>query len=328
MRIIFCAGKGGVGKTSISAATGLTAAQRGAKTLVMSLDPAHSLSDSFDLDKELMDRNKGIPLQIDDNLWIQEVDIQFEIERNWKEIYYYINLIFNVTGLDNVISEELAIIPGMEELSSLLYINQYVRNNEFDAVILDCAPTGESIRFLSIPTGLDWYMRKIFKIDRQLTKIARPLAKTIYSLPLPEDNYFDAVKSLYEKLQGIEHIITDPQITTVRLVTNPEKIVIKETQRAYMYFSLFGLTLDGIVVNRILPEGLTGEYLQNWRKIHDSYVESIREIFNPLPLFHVPLFSQEVLGKKDLFKLGQILYGESDPLSIFYHDKVYTIEKN
>ena len=237
MRIILCAGKGGVGKTSISAATGLVAAQRGIKTLVMSLDPAHSLSDSFDLDRELMDRNKGIPLQIDNNLWIQEVDIQYEIERNWKEIYYYITLLFNITGMDNVVSEELAIIPGMEELSSLLYINQYIRyinqyirDNEFDAIILDCAPTGESIRFLSIPTGLDWYMRKIFKIDRQLTKIARPLAKTIYSFPLPEDNYFDTVQSLHQKLQGIEKVLTDPLVTTVRLVTNPEKIVIKETR--------------------------------------------------------------------------------------------------
>lgn len=327
MRIILFAGKGGVGKTSISSATGMITSKQGAKTLVMSLDPAHSLSDSFDLDRELMDRNKGEPLKIDENLWIQEVDIQFEIERHWKEIYYYMTTLFHLTGMDNVVSEELAIIPGMEELSSLLYINQYVRNNAFDVIILDCAPTGESIRFLSMPTALDWYMRKVFKIDRQLTKIARPVAKTLYSIPLPEDSYFNTIKSLHEKLMGIDKILSDPKVTSVRLVTNPEKIVIKETQRAYMFFCLYGLCLDGIIVNRILPEGLSGDYLGEWRYIQETYIRRIKDIFNPLPLFQVPLFSKEVLGKKDLLNLGEILYRNENPLKIFYSDKIYQIEK-
>ena len=326
-RIILFAGKGGVGKTSISSATGINSSRRGFRTLVMSLDAAHSLSDSFDLNKELMDRNKGIPLKVDENLWIQEVDIQQEIERHWKDIYSYVTDLFHMTGLDDLVSEELAILPGMEEISSLLYINQYIREREFDTIILDCAPTGESIRFLSIPTALDWYMRKVFKIEKQVTKIARPVAKKIYSVPLPGESYFDSIQSLHDKLKGIDKVLTDPHITTVRLITNPEKIVIKETQRAYMYFCLYGLHVDGIIINRIVPENFFEDYLGEWKKIQETYVTAIKEIFSPLPVFHVPLFSKEIVGKEDLSRLADVLYGGKNPLDIFYLEKVYTIEK-
>lgn len=326
-RIILFAGKGGVGKTSISSATGLTTSRRGLKTLVMSLDPAHSLSDSFDLDRDLMDRNRGIPLKVDENLWIQEIDIQYEIERYWKEIYTYFTAILRTTGLENMVAEEVAIIPGMEEVSSLLYINQYVKKNEFDTIILDCAPTGESIRFLSMPTALEWYMRKVFKIERQVAKIARPIAKRIYSFPLPENKYFDAIQSLYEKLQGIDKVLNNPCITTVRLITNPEKIVIKETQRTYMYFCLYGLCVDGVIINRVLPEVLSGDYWGEWRKIQESYLHKIKEIFYPLPLFQVPLFSKEVVGKEDLLRLADAIYGETNPLKVFYSERAYRIKK-
>lgn len=327
MRIILFAGKGGVGKTTISSATGIIAARRGLRTLVMSLDPAHSLSDSFDLDTDLMDKNKGVPLKVDDHLWIQELDIQLEIQRHWREIYSYVTQLFNMAGLDDVVAEELAIIPGMEELSSLLYINQYIRKNKFDMIILDCAPTGESIRFLSIPTALEWYMRKVFKIEKQVVKIARPVARTLYSIPLPDDGYFDSIQSLYEKLRGIDGVLSDPKITTVRLITNPEKIVIKETQRAYMYFCLYGLCVDGVIVNRVWPEGLSKGYWGEWINIQESYVQRIREIFSPLPLFQVPLFPKEIVGKEDLQRLSKALYGEADPLKVFFSEKVYSIEK-
>ncbi len=326
-RIILFTGKGGVGKTSIASATGIVTAKKGVKTLVMSVDSAHSLTDSFDLDKELMDRNKGMPLKVDDNLFIQEVDIQHEIERHWKEIYTYVTALLNMTGLEDVVAEELAIIPGMEELSSLLYINQYLKRKEFDVILLDCAPTGESIRFLGMPTALEWYMRKIFKIEKQLTKIARPVAKTIYSIPLPENKYFDTIQTIYEKLRGIEKVLNDPKITTVRLVTNPEKIVIKETQRAYMYFCLYGLCVDGVIINRILPEKLSGEYWSEWKNIQESYLQRIKEIFSPLPLFKIPLFSKEVVGREDLLTLAETLYGDKDPLKVFYSKRVYRIDK-
>ena len=326
-RIILFAGKGGVGKTSISTATGLATSKKGFKTLIMSLDPAHSLSDSFDLDVDLLDRHRGVSLKVDENLWIQELDIQYEIERNWKAIYGYLSGLLNMSGLEDVVAEELAIIPGMEELSCLLYINQYVKKGKFDTIILDCAPTGESIRFLGMPTALEWYMRKIFKMERQIVNLARPVAKAIYSVNLPGSEYFDEIQSLYEKLQGVDKILSNPEITTVRIIMNPEKIVIKEAQRAYMYFCLYGLCVDGIIINKIIPEELSGDYWGEWAKIQKKYIKMIKEIFSPLPLFHIPLFSKEVVGKEDIMRLSDALYGENDPLKIYYSEKVYKFAK-
>ncbi len=223
LRIIFFAGKGGVGKTSVAAATGIKAAESGRKTLIMSLDIAHSLIDIFDLGRDLLDQNRGKPIKVRDNLWIQELDIQEEIQKNWGAIHQYLSLLLNTTGLDEILAEELAILPGMEEVSLLLYINRYVQQKKFEVIILDCAPTGESLRFISIPTTLEWYMSKIFKMEKTLVKLARPLAKRIYNVPLPGEDYFDALEKLFERLKGVDRILTDPLCTTVRLVTNPEK---------------------------------------------------------------------------------------------------------
>ena len=208
MRIIFFAGKGGVGKTSAAAATGVRVAEMGHRTVIMSLDVAHSLSDIFDLEKGLMDQNKGIPIKVHDNLWIQELDIQEEIEKNWGEIHKYFSALFKTTGLDEILAEELAILPGMEEVSLLLYINRYIREEEFDVILLDCAPTGESIRFISIPTTLDWYIKKIFKMEKTLAKIVGPVAKRIYNVPIPGDEYFDAIEHLFDRLRGIDQIMS------------------------------------------------------------------------------------------------------------------------
>ena len=239
MRIIFFAGKGGVGKTSVAAATGIKTAEAGHRTVVMSLDVAHSLSDIFDLNKSLIDQDRGSLTKIRKNLWIQELDIQEEIEKNWGDINKYLSTLLNTTGLDEILAEELAILPGMEEVSLLLHINRYVRTKKFDVILLDCAPTGESLRFISIPTTLDWYMKKIFKVEKTIARYVRPLAKRLSDVPLPGEDYFDAIEFLFERLRGVDEILVDPEITTVRLITNPEKIVLKETQRAFMYFSLY-----------------------------------------------------------------------------------------
>ncbi len=190
VRIILCAGKGGVRNSTEAAATGIKTAQMGHRTVVMSLDVAHSLADIFDLDRDLLDQNKGQPVEINPNLWIQELDIQEEIQRYWGDIHAYLASLFNTAGLDDVLAEELAVLPGMEEISLLLYINKYVRNREFDVILLDCAPTGESLRFISIPTTLEWYMKKIFKVERKFAKYLRPVGKRITDVPLPGDDYF------------------------------------------------------------------------------------------------------------------------------------------
>ena len=327
MRIIFFAGKGGVGKTSVAAATGIKAAESGRKTLIMSLDVAHSLIDIFDLGRHLLDQNRGKPIKVRDNLWIQELDIQEEIQKNWGAIHQYLSLLLNTTGLDEILAEELAILPGMEEVSLLLYINHYVQRKKFEVIILDCAPTGESLRFISIPTTLEWYMAKIFKMEKTLARLARPIAKRIYNVPLPGEDYFDALEKLFERLRGVDQILTDPHLTTVRLVTNPEKIVLKETQRAYMYFSLYRMLIDGIIMNRIYPESLQDDYFADWKKNQEIYRQKAEEYFSPLPIFNVPLFRGEILGYDALKQFGNQLYAGRDPLDRFYADEPYRLSK-
>jgi arsenite-transporting ATPase len=327
MRIIFFAGKGGVGKTSAAAATGVRVAEMGYRTVIMSLDIAHSLSDIFDLEKGLMDQNKGIPIKVRDNLWIQELDIQEEIEKNWGEIHKYFSALFKTTGLDEILSEELAILPGMEEVSLLLYINRYIREEEFDVILLDCAPTGESIRFISIPTTLDWYIKKIFKMEKTLAKIVGPVAKRVYNLPVPGDEYFDAIEHLFDRLKGIDRIMSDPQITSVRLVANPEKIVLKETQRAFMYFCLYRMNIDAIIMNRVLPPKIKDSYFQTWRENQKHYMELAEEYFDPIPILNVNLFRNEILGYERLRPLAQQIYGQRNPLEKFYIGQPYDLTK-
>ena len=280
MRIIFFAGKGGVGKTSVAAATGIRTADMGRRTVIMSLDIAHSLSDVFDLKRDLLDHNRGEPLKVAENLWIQELDIVEEIERNWGDIHKYLSTLLATTGLDEILAEELAILPGMEEISLLLYINRYVRDKKFEVIILDCAPTGESLRFISIPTTLEWYMKKIFKMERTIAKYVRPVASRVYDVPLRGDDYFAALENLFDRLKGVDEILVDPQITTVRLVTNPEMIVLKETQRAFMYFCLYKMNIDAIIMNRILPEGVHDTYFEGWIETQKEYMAKAREYFS------------------------------------------------
>jgi arsenite-transporting ATPase len=327
LRIIFFAGKGGVGKTSVAAATGIKCAQMGRKTVVMSLDVAHSLADIFDLDGGLLDQNKGQPIAVCDNLWIQELDIQEEIQRYWGDIYKYISGLLNRTGIDEVLAEELAVFPGMEEVSLLLYINKYVREKEYDVILLDCAPTGESLRFISIPTTLDWYMKKIFKWERTVAKYVRPVAKRLTDIPLPGDDYFQAIQDLFEKLKGVDQVLVDPEITTVRLVTNPEKVVLKETQRAFMYFCLYKMSIDAIIMNRILPETVTDSYFSNWLKGQQRNVAQAAEFFNPVPIFPVHLFSGEIIGYDHLRDLADQIYSDRDPLERFYKEEPYQLIK-
>ena len=327
MRIVLFAGKGGVGKTSIAAASGVACAQKGLKTLIMSLDAAHSLVDSFDLDKTLMDKNKGKPIRVARNLSIQEVDVQEEIKKNWGEVHKYISSLLNISGIDEVLAEELAILPGMEEVSSLLHINRYVAQKRYEVILLDCAPTGESIRFISIPTSLEWYMKKLFDVERRIVKIARPITKRLYDVPLPEDEYFATIQRLFDRLEGIDRILSDPNITTVRLITNPEKIILKETQRAYMYFCLYKMCVDAVIINRILPEAVDDGYFARWKETQGRYIKKTEHLFSPIPILKVPMLSDQVLGMAELSKLAKEVYGSLNPEQILYADTPYTFRK-
>jgi len=323
MRILLYAGKGGVGKTSVAGATGIVTSLRGLKTLVLSLDPAHSLSDAFDLDRSLMDKNMGRPIPIADKLWIQELDVHEEISKHWGEVHRYISVLLNASGIEDILADELAVLPGMEEIAALLYVNQYARENTYDLIILDCAPTAESIRFISLPKTLEWYMRKVFRLERRIMQYMRPMAKRFSDIPLPEDNYFDAIETLFKRLQGVDSLLTDPKITSARLVTNLEKMVLRETQRAFMFFSLHQLSIDAVILNRVFGESGDLALPQLWYDSQQEYLKLARTYFHPLPLLEVPYFQREVLGYERLLELGSQLYGERNPADVFYMQRPY-----
>jgi arsenite-transporting ATPase len=329
MRILLFSGKGGVGKTSIAAATGLQLARLGYRTLVMSVDPAHSLADSFDLETDLFHGRTGDPFAISDRLAIHEVNIQQEIKRHWREISSYVISVLRTTGIDDVEAEELAILPGMEELSAMMYVNQFRRDGVYDAIVLDCAPTAESMRFVSMPTTLEWYMKHIFPFQRGLLKAVRPIANRVSPVELPTDNYFVNIQQLFGRLEGIGELLEDPSTTSVRLVTNPEKMVLRETQRAFVYFSLHGLTVDGIVVNRVLPAAVTDDWFRDWRASQARILEEIEQYFAPVAVKRVPLFTREVLGRERLEELARSLYAErEDPAAVIRTEAPYSFAVN
>jgi arsenite-transporting ATPase len=326
--MLLFSGKGGVGKTSVAAATGLKLAELNYRTLVMSIDPAHSLGDAFDLDTDLFHRQTSDPLQINDGLSIQELNIQKEVKRHWQEISSYVSSVLRTTGISGVEAEELAIFPGMEELSAMMYINQYRREQRYEVIVLDAAPTAESMRFVSMPTTLDWYMKHIFPFQRNLMKAVRPIANRVAPFELPPDAYFGNIRNLFDKLDGVDEIMEDPCITSVRLVTNPEKMVLRETQRAFVYFSLHGLTVDAVVVNRLLPAEVTDAWFNEWHASQGRVVQEIDEYFAPVPVKKVPLFAREVLGRQRLEELARVLYPEGeDPAAVTRTEKPYTFEK-
>src|SRR5262252_4748119 len=328
MRILMFTGKGGVGKTSLAAATGVKLAALNYRTLVMSIDPAHSLGDSFDLETDLFHLRTSDPLQVGDRLWIQELNIQKEIKRHWQEISSYVTSVLRTTGISGVEAEELAILPGMEELSAMMYINQYRREERYDVVVLDAAPTAESMRFISMPTTLDWYMKHIFPFQRNVLKAVRPIANKVAPFELPTDKYFVNIRDLFEKLEGVDEILEDPGITSVRLVTNPEKMVLRETQRAFVYFSLHGLTVDTVIVNRVLPANISDTWFNEWHSSQESVMRELEEYFAPVPVRRVPLFSHEVLGQQRLEDVAKVLYSENeDPAAVTRTEKPYTFEK-
>lgn len=328
MRILLFSGKGGVGKTSLAAATGLRLAEKGYRTLVMSVDPAHSLGDSFNIGGDLFHKATSDPLLITERLEIQEVNIQREVKRHWQEIATYVTSVIKTTGITGVEADELAIIPGMEELSAMMYVNSYNRQNKYDVIVLDCAPTAESLRFVSMPTTLGWYMKHVFPTQRKLLKAFRPIANKLSPVDLPSDSYFGNILDLFTRIEGFDELLEDPKISSVRLVTNPERMVLRETQRAYVYFSLYGLAVDRIFVNRVIPAELHDEYFGGWRAAQTEVLKEIDSYFEPVPVTRIPLFPQEVLGVDRLKQVAEVLYpGDEDPAAVTRTNRPYTFEK-
>jgi arsenite-transporting ATPase len=294
----------------------------------MSVDPAHSLADAFDLTTELFHGKTGDPYGIDPSLDIHEVNIQKEIKRHWREISSYVVSVLRTAGISDVEAEELAILPGMEELSAMMWVNQFRREGRYDVIVLDCAPTAESMRFVSMPTTLEWYMKHIFPFQRGIVKAVRPIANRVSPVELPTDKYFANIQDLFGKLNGVAELLEDPRVTSVRLVTNPERMVLRETQRAYVYFTLHGLTVDSVIVNRVLPDSVTDVWFEEWRQSQARVLEEIEAYFAPAPVKRAPLFIHEVLGRERLEELASALYAPGeDPAAVISTEAPYAFSK-
>jgi len=321
MRVILYTGKGGVGKTSVAAASALRSAELGNRTLIMSTDPAHSLGDSFDL--ELGPQ----PVKVAPNLWAHEVSALHEMERHWQKLHDYAASVFATQGLDEVMAEEVATPPGMDEIASLMWIRHHAEKSDYDVLIVDCAPTGETLQLLTFPDAAKWWLDKIYPWERRAMKVARPMLQKIIDVPLPSDDVYVSLRELLVDLEGMKNLLTDSSVTSVRIVLNLEKMVVKEAKRAYTYLSLFGYQTDAVIVNRILPEGLKDDFFRGWQKIHSKYQIEVENSFAPLPILTVPLFDAEVVGVKMLGRMADAIYRDTDPTQRLYVGNPQRIEK-
>lgn len=321
MRIILYTGKGGVGKTTVAAATALRCAAQGHRTLVISTDPAHSLADA--LDQPLGPE----PTSIRKNLWGQEVNVLEEIRTNWGVIAQYLTALFASRGVDEVVAEEMAILPGTDELCGLLQIRRHAAEGRLDCLIVDCAPTGETLRLLSFPDVARWYMEKLFPWERRLMKTVRPAIQPLVDIPLPRDQVFAGIERLFHGVEEVKRLLADPRRSTVRLVLNPEKMVIKESRRALTYLNLYGYTVDAVVNNRVFSEGADDRLLGHWRIIHERYGAEIRQSFAPLPVWDVPMFDREVVGIPMLSRMAEVLFADRDPMRVYAAGPVQTVRQ-
>ncbi len=320
MRIILYTGKGGVGKTSVAAATALSSAKQGLKTLVVSTDPAHSLGDSFDI------KLSYEPVEIRTNLWAQEIDTIHEIEEGWGKVQKYLTDLFTAKAVKDITTQELTVFPGMEDLLSLLKILRYYKEGRFDIIIIDCAPTGETLALLSFPEMLRWWMEKLFPIKKKAIKIVGPIVEPILGIPMPSSQVMNEIDKMYYDLDEMKKIFSDRTITSIRIVVNPEKMVIKEAQRSFTYLNIYDFNVDAIVVNKVIPENVTDDYFKVWKDIQKKYKTDIMESFSPIPIYYAPLFETEVVGFKMLDRMAEEVFEKENPVEIKYTGRAQRID--
>ncbi len=314
-RTILYTGKGGVGKTSVAAATARRCASRGLRTVVLSTDPAHSLRDS--LQTEL----GGEPTRCGDNLWGQEVQAQEEMERHWEAVQDWMGELLVERGVDRIAADELTVPPGMDELFSLLQIKRHHEAAEYDVIVVDCAPTGETLRLLSFPDVAGWWLEKVLPLERRLIAAARPFARGMLDIPLPGDAVFDDVQRLVRNLVAMNGILRDRRTTSIRLVMTPDRMVIKESMRTFTYLNLYGYLTDAVVVNRVFPKDVASGYFAGWLEVQTKQMELVRSAFAPVPILSVPYFQEEVIGSEMLDRLADATFGEVHPQAIL-HDEL------
>ncbi len=309
MRIVLVTGKGGVGKTTVAAATAMQAAGAGYRTLVASTDPAHSLSDAFAI--PLGER----PTEVAAGLAGQQIDAQQELERHWGEIRDQLMAVLDWGGVGGVEAEEFLVFPGMDELFALLEVKDQARSGDFEVIVVDCAPTAETLRLLSLPEVLSWYFDRILPTERRLMRAARPVLTRVTNLPVPRDEVFQAAEGIFLGVEEVRALLSDPAVTSARLVVNPEKLVIDEARRTYTYLGLFGYGVDSVVVNRVLPAEVEDPYFSRWHEIQRQHLREIERSFADVPILPLRLFDEEMVGVARLRRLGGELYGDGDPVA-------------
>jgi arsenite-transporting ATPase len=320
-RIVLYSGKGGVGKTSLSAATAIRAAKLGHRTLVVSTDSAHSLADALDL------KVGAEPTPIVERLDAVEIDVNQELASHWGTIHEYLTRFMTFRGIDETVAEEIAILPGMEELFSLVRVKAWAESGRWDFVVIDCAPTGDTVRMLAVPEVLGFYFSRILPLQRTVVRTVRPVAQRMTDMPIPSDDVFAAVKRVYDEMVGMGPLLQDPKRSSIRIVLNPERMVINESQRLYTYLSLFGFSVDAVIANRVLPEEARSAYFDRWFAIQAGHLATARAGFDPLPFFEAPLFDREMVGTEMLDEFGRRVFGKSDPSAVLHRDKPVEVKK-
>jgi arsenite/tail-anchored protein-transporting ATPase len=311
MRVLLFTGKGGVGKTTVAAATALRAAAAGQRVLICSTDPAHSLADALAV--PLGDEPAEIAGFADGGrLAAQQLDARSRLEESWAAIRDYVATVLDWAGAGMVEAEELAVVPGLDELFALADIKQHATSAEHDVVIVDCGPTAETVRLLSLPDVIGWYMERVFPAQRTVTRAVKPLLTRVVSMPVAGDDVFAAARRFYDRLDGVRAVLTDPDVSSVRLVVNPERLVVAEARRTFTYLGLFGYHVDAVVANRLLPAELTDPWFAHWRESQREQLAEIETSFSPVPVLPLTLAAREPVGIAPLLELAGALYGDRD----------------
>ena len=311
MRIVLVTGKGGVGKTTVAAATAIASADAGHRTLVSSTDPAHSLADVLEV--SLGDD----PVAVTRGLQAQQIDTQEQLDRYWGSIRDQLMDLFDWGGVSGIEAEEFLVFPGMDELFALLEVNRHARSGDYDVVVVDCAPTAETLRLLSLPEVLSWYFERVLPAERRIMRAARPILTRVTDMPMPQEAVFDAAEGVFAGIEEVKQLLAAPEITSARLVVNPEKMVIDEARRTFTYLSLFGYGVDGVVVNRVLPEEVSDPYFDRWRTIQKAHLDTVDDAFADVHRLRLRLFDDEMVGVDRLRTMAAELYGDLDPIADF-----------